>query len=396
MFYKLDNHTMDKICEFCDDIIDMLYENPDKEADYTYPFFMAFASENNLQKTEYKIFSELPLNCNIQLKDDRITPIAEIYHEIGTSGKPCNIEYHFDDEFLTELNNKIFELRKFCISNAVPCFLAFVTGNDNEKTDYLFEMVSPVTLCLPLKDNYISKSLRYTMSPDIYPNSRVEDGFTEDIYDIVKDGEREDLIQMENENQIEMEPGDIPDIPIDIDISECGIALEPSKNAQDFIYKKGKTGSNPDEEPVPDDTVDSDTSEEKDTESVQENETEINTSEPNTISEEEKNKVSKKRGRKKKSEEQITEDIIESTEQEKQDSPPKKRGRKKKVVSEDVPQNKEKVNKENEKVIEKKITESSPDENALSTYEKDIQKAKTKEEKEQAYIKYLGENDIFD
>ena len=157
MFYKLDNSTVNKICEFCDDIIDMLYEHIERKAEYAYPFFMAFATGNNLQETDYKIFSDLPLNCNIQLKDDRITPIAEVYNEIGTSGKPCAIEYHFDEEFLAELNAKVFELRKYCINNAVPCFMAFVTGNDSEKTDYLFEMVSPVTLCLPLKNNYISK-----------------------------------------------------------------------------------------------------------------------------------------------------------------------------------------------------------------------------------------------
>lgn len=391
MFYKLDSVTIDKICEFCDDIIDMLYEHLEKDANYTYPFFMAFATGNNLQKTEYKIFSELPLNCNIQLKDDRITPIAEVYHEIGTSGKPCNVEYHYDEEFLSELNHRVFELRKFCISNAVPCFLAFVTGNDTEKTDYLFEMVSPVTLCLPLKNNYISKSLRYTMSPDIYPNARAEYGFTEDIYDIVKDGEREDLVQMENENQMEIEePEGVPDIPIDIDISECEIALEPSKSAQDFIYKKGKIDDT-NEEPMSDDTVDSDVIENNDAESVRENETESNTPESDVVSEEDKPKMSKKRGRKKNSENQIPEDVIES---EKREST-KKRGRKKKAISEEVSQNDEKVNKESEKVIEEKITDASSDEKALNTYEKDIREAKTKEEKERAYIKYLGENDIF-
>lgn len=169
--FKVTSDVLDGINTYADDIMDILNDEV--------PFFMVFAVENANKKTEYKMFYTRPSELGLILNVNKFSKIMELFG-VPNDGTPTeHKDWHMSSKAKKALTQKIYELSYYCHEKSVPCFLEFATSNKNTetekaKTDYLMELVSPFKLMIELYDDNITKVLRYTYDPDIYPSKTLE------------------------------------------------------------------------------------------------------------------------------------------------------------------------------------------------------------------------------
>ena len=59
-----------------------------------------------------------------------------------------------------ELQNKINEIKMICGTHSIPMFMTFAMKNENDKTEYMSELVDPVLLGLNLYDDHIHEHMK--------------------------------------------------------------------------------------------------------------------------------------------------------------------------------------------------------------------------------------------
>lgn len=163
--YKISSDCLDTINETFDDIIDITEEKT--------PFFMVFAVKNKDHNTEYMKFYMLPPELEMALSEDKLKKICEFHDVQYTNAVINNNDWSLTKAQKTKLKEKLNYLTYFCNQNKVPCFVAFALSNessgDNPHTEYFMNIITPFNTGVTLYDDKITKILRYTLDPDIFP-----------------------------------------------------------------------------------------------------------------------------------------------------------------------------------------------------------------------------------
>lgn len=208
--FKLKSEVLDTINIYADEVTDLLYDKV--------PFFMVFAVTNENRKTEYMTFNIQPEEVGLKLNVNKFPKITGLF-ELPADGTPSenkNVSLGADDKKALEL--LLNKITYFCEQNKIPFFFMVAVNNKktekSSKTDYKMELMSPYYLNLELYDDRITKILRYTYDPDIYPGKTMEltddfgdlDSMLDDIpeeYDDIDtaDDEPEDMYEDETETE---------------------------------------------------------------------------------------------------------------------------------------------------------------------------------------------------
>lgn len=143
------------------------------------PYFMVFAIKNIHGKTEYKMFSHQPTECGLILNNDKFKRIYQLFgvYPIGLQSE--RKDWKIPSPLKKELTQLVYDMNYYCIQNKIPCFMEFLlsnkhTGDEKADSEYLMEIVSPFRLMLNLYDDKITKIMRYTFDPNVYPSEKIE------------------------------------------------------------------------------------------------------------------------------------------------------------------------------------------------------------------------------